>query len=114
TMPFFRSFVDATSVCTPASRLPALASQAASCRLQHQQFLGGNGEQLRTALGLRPDHQSVLDTDTAAARQIDPGFDGHRSAIIQCTRQTRAQPRVLMDLQPDAVSEAVPEVLPVA
>src|SRR3954471_17981812 len=72
TRPFFRSFVVATSVRLLPLRLPALADKTVG-GLQHQQFLGGNGEQLRTALGLRPDHQRVLDADAAPAGQIDPG-----------------------------------------
>src|SRR2546423_4818323 len=106
TRPFFRSFVVATSVSTPAVATAGPGEKTVR-GLQHQQFLGGNGEQLRAALGLRPDHQRVLDADAAPARQIDPGFDGDRSAIIQCTRQTGAQTRVLVDLQADAVAEAV-------
>src|SRR5579859_3542001 len=66
TMPFFRSFVVATSVSSPASafRQPCRRFGEQTARgLQHQQFLGRNGEQLRTSVGHRPDHERVLDAD---------------------------------------------------
>ena len=42
--------------------------------------------------------------NTAAAREVDPRFDGDRHASVQFTHGRGGQPRVLADLQSDTVS----------
>src|SRR5690348_9137287 len=51
----------------------------------------------------------VLDAYPAPTRTINPRLDGdHRSRRQSCCRGTR-QPRCLVHLQPDPMTEAVPE-----
>ena len=65
--------------------------------------------------GLRlANDQGVLDADTAAVGQVDTGFHGHHGASKQCTGGGGVDSRRFVDLQTDAVTEAVAEVLGVA
>src|SRR5215204_853242 len=69
-MPFFRSFVVATVVASPAYWLAA--RRAGSGRSQHEQFLGGDREQLRPAVADLAYDEGVLDPDSTATREVDP------------------------------------------
>ena len=51
--------------------------------------------------------ERVLDADAAAAREVDAGLDGDRHAGGECTGTGLGQGRRLVDLQADAVAEAV-------
>src|SRR5918995_5193774 len=99
TMPFFRSLVVATSV-------------AVSAGSQDHEVLGGGGQQV--GLGAVADHEGVLDADSPAPGQVDPGLDGDGHPVGQCTGAELAQRRRLVDLQAHAVAEPVHEVLAVA
>src|SRR5215217_4493700 len=96
TRPFFRSLVVATSATSPRGS-------------QDDEVLGGGGEQV----GLRAvaDDERVLDADAPAPREVDPRLDSDGHPIGQCTGGHRAQCRRLVDLQADAVAEAVRELL---
>src|SRR6266702_5861532 len=91
-MPFFRSFVLATS------RL----------QLQDQQFPDGRRQESGSVA--RRHDQHVLDTDAALSWQVDTRLDGDRNPVRQLTRSPVSQHRRLMDLQSDAMPEAVLEV----
>src|SRR5829696_2026601 len=99
TSPFLKSAVDATAVLL-------LVSQR-----QNGQLLGELGKQVGRRLA---HHQRVLDADTAAIGQVDTGLNSHRRASKQCTGGSRVDTRRFVDLQPDAVPEAVGEVLGVS
>src|SRR6266487_96797 len=80
-MPFFRSFVVATSVSSPAgdpNRRPAS---------QDEQLPGDGGEQLGRPgrADSRADHERVLDADAACAGQVDPRLDGNGDPVPECT-----------------------------
>src|ERR1700722_19719986 len=91
-MPFFRSFVLATS----------------QLQLQDQQFPGGRSQESGSAT--RRHDQHVLYTDAALSWQVDARLDGDRNPIRQFTRSPVSQQRRLVDLQSDTVPEAVLEV----
>src|SRR6516164_3087369 len=114
-MPFLRSFVVATSV-SPGCGTPARQGRFA---LEDEQFPAGrgcrHGEQVtgcRRCPGAH--HQGVLDPDATPAGQVDARFDGDGNPVSQFTGPSRPQCRCLVDLQPDAVAQAVAEELPVA
>src|SRR5262249_4102173 len=60
------------------------------------------------------DQDVVLDADAAPARKVDARLDGEDHAGLQHSLRPRSQGRPLMDLQADAVPQAVPEVVAVA
>src|ERR1700722_14090608 len=112
-MPFLRSFVVATSVCL----LRAVRTRRCVPRSEHEQFLGGRGEDL--CWSRRPgsgsaDHEGVLDPDSALARQVDPRLDGDGHPVSECTCPAGSQHRRFVHLQADPVTQAVAEVLTVA
>src|ERR1041384_5385724 len=100
TRPFFRSFVLATVGFL-------LCRTGVS---DDHEFFRGQGEELRPALA---DHEGVLDADPAPPRQVDAGLDGDRHTGRKCPGTCLRQRRCLVDLQPDAVAEAVQELVPV-
>ena len=73
--------------------------------------LGQRGEDLAAVLG---DHHQVLDPDPELARQVDAGLDGDDVAGAQLVLGALRQPRRLVDLEADAVTETVAELLAVA
>src|ERR1700728_4958342 len=91
-MPFFRSLVLATR------RL----------QLQDQQFSGGRSQESGSVS--RRHDQYLIDPDAALSGQVDTRLDGDRNPIRQFTRSSVPQHRCLVDLQPDAVPEAVLKV----
>ena len=62
---------------------------------------------------LGDDHE-ILDPDAADARQIDARLDRHDVAGDEPSLGRAGQPRRLVRDQPDAVAEAVAEVLAMA
>src|SRR5580692_12984651 len=114
-MPFLRSFVVATSVVSPAWGPVSGPSGCRASWLEDQQFPGDRGEQLardRTRAG--PDHEGVLDPDSARARQVDTWLDGDGNSGRQSTRASGPDHRRLVDLQADAVANAMAEMRAVA
>src|SRR3984957_1976023 len=95
-MPFFRSFVLATD------RLHHLR------QLQDQQFPGGRSQDSGSVA--RRHDQHVLDSDAAESGQVDTRLDGDRNPIAQLTRSSVPKHRCLVDLEADAVPEAVLEM----
>src|SRR5688500_5168332 len=100
-MPFFKLFVETMQVGLRGS--------------EDDEVLGTAGQDIRSG---RRDDQRVLDADAADAGEVDARLDGDRHARLQCngrrgadlpTRTVRTQERLLVDLQPDAVSGAVDE-----
>src|SRR5271166_6769901 len=80
---------------------------------------GDHGERLGQARehlpGALPDDDEVLDAHPQLHWQVDPRLDRHHAPGEQGLLAGRArEPGGLVDLHPHAVSEAVPEVLPVA
>src|SRR3954453_694522 len=65
-------------------------------------------ERLRAA---GPDHHRVLDAHPAAPGQVDPGLDGDDHAGGDGAAARRAQERRLVDLQADAVTQPVHELV---
>src|SRR4051794_23530347 len=63
---------------------------------------------------VRDDHDEVLDPHAAAARQVHARLDGDDVACNQALFGAAGQARPLVDLEPDAVAEPVPEALAVA
>src|SRR5882757_84270 len=111
TSPFFRSFVVATRLFL--LRLHQIGQRTRITRadsVQDQQFLGGQGQQLRP---VDAHHQGVLDAHPTLAGQVHTGFHGHRAAGRQRPGSGRGNQWRFMDLQTDAVPEPVPAVLPV-
>src|SRR5215469_3380639 len=102
-MPFLRSFVVATS-CLPR------ASGTAVPPSQHEQFLGGRDERFRPG---RADHEGVLDPDAALAGHVNPRLDSDRNPVFEFTCPARSEHRRFVHLQPDAVTEAMPEMVAV-
>src|SRR5579875_2474884 len=94
-MPFFRSFVVATS------RSP---------RSQDEKFSGGGGQQGRP-VGSHDEY--VLDADSALAGQVDARLDGDGNPAGKLTRSAVPDQRRLVHLEADAVAEAVLEMLAV-
>src|SRR6516165_1437243 len=92
-MPFFRSFVVATS------RL----------QLQDQQFSGGRSQDAGSPA--RRHDQDVLYPDAAPSGQVNTRLDGDRNPVCQLTRSPVPQHRRLVDLKAHAVPESVLEVL---
>src|SRR5215469_2099636 len=91
-MPFFRSFVVATS------RL----------QLQDQQFSGGRSQDAGSP-ACRHD-QDVLYPDAALSGQVHTRLDGDRNPILQLTRSPVPHYRRLVDLKAHAVPESVLEM----
>src|SRR3954469_6775261 len=60
------------------------------------------------------DGDQILDADAARALDVHPRLDRHYVARLQRIAARHAQTRGLVDLEPDAVAEAVAEVLAVA
>src|SRR6266568_1388467 len=111
-MPFFRSFVVAKSVASPAwgPMVPGPEGRRASW-LKDEQLPGYRGEQLagdRASAGAH--HEGVLDPDTTPARQVDAGLDGDGNSGRQSTRPGIPDHRRLVDLQANAVAGAVTEM----
>src|SRR5436309_15397409 len=77
----------------------------------HGEVPGRRVEALGTGLG---GHDDVLDAGSAAAGQVDPGFDGEGVARPKGCPVARHQVRILVLLQADAVAGAVHEELAVA
>src|SRR5215475_14839984 len=98
-MPFFRSFVVATSCLLRTSGIAVPSSQ-------HEQFLGGRDELFRPG---RADHEGVLDPDAALAGQVNPRLDSDRNPLAQSTCTAVSQHRCFVHLQPDSVTQAVLE-----
>src|SRR5580692_2731758 len=94
-MPFFRSFVLATD------RLHLR-------HLKDQQFPGGRSQDSGSVA--RRHDQYVLDPDAAQSGQVDTRLDGDRNPIAQLTRSSVPKHRSLVDLEADAVPEAVLEM----
>src|SRR6478736_8578520 len=93
-IPFFRSFVD-TLTRGPSQLDPV-------------------------ARGDPDDHASilanlhhVLDPDPADPGEVDPGFDRDHGAFGKLVLLGRSEPRLLVDLEADPVTQAVDEVVPV-
>src|ERR1700693_620167 len=85
-MPFFRSFVVATSVCLLQANGTAVPAS------QDEQFLGGRGEYLRRsgrpwvgAADADTYAEGVFDPASALAGQVDPRLDGDGNPISQST-----------------------------
>src|SRR5215472_14609701 len=95
-MPFFRSFVVATS------RL----------QLQDQQFSGGRSQDAGSPA--RRHDQDVLYPDAAPSGQVNTRLDGDRNPVCQFTRSPGPQHRRLVDLKAHAVPESVLEMTGVA
>src|SRR5689334_22792868 len=86
TSPFFRSFVVATGLSSFVSRVIALVRRhRPSARSEDEQVLRGGREQLRSTVCLEADDERVLDPDSPASREVDPGLDGHRCAGVEST-----------------------------
>src|SRR5580658_270981 len=103
-MPFFRSFVVATSACLLHANGTAMPAS------QDEQFLGGRGEYLRRyrlpwarAADAGPDDEGVLDPDSALAGQVDPRLDGDGDPVRQSTCPAAAHQRCFVYLEPNAV-----------
>ena len=60
---------------------------------------------------VRGHHDQVLDPRPAATRQVDPGLDRDHVAGLQPGLGGPREPRRLVDIEPDAVAEAVAEVI---
>ena len=60
------------------------------------------------------DDDQVLDPDPELARDVDAGLDRDHVAGLEHVLRALAQPRRLVDLEPDAVAEPVAEVVLVA
>ena len=55
------------------------------------------------------DHEGVLDADAAVLGEVDAGLDGHDVARCEGSSGRRRHPRVLVDVEADAVPGAVQE-----
>src|SRR3954453_15051085 len=75
------------------------------------QFLGEAREHLRLAVG---DDDEVLDSDAAAAWQVDPRLDPEDLAGLGRVPRAGAEHRRLVDPEADPVAEAVTELVAVA
>src|SRR5215216_6968904 len=73
--------------------------------------LGCAAEHLVAALR---DDDEVLDSSPAATGHVDTGLDGDDVPGLEPRRRRAREPRRLVDVHPDAVPEAVAEVLAVA
>src|SRR5262249_23650600 len=69
-------------------------------------LLGDRGEHLRAVVG---DDDEILDADAADAGEVHAGLDGHDVAGRQRARVLDVQPRRLVHLQAEAVTETVTE-----
>src|SRR5580704_3907205 len=109
-MPFFRSFVVATSFCLPQ------ANRHRRPGSQDEQFLGGHGQNLGRPRrpGAGAGDQGVLDPDTASARQVDARLDGDGNPVHECTCPAMPDDRGFVDLQAHAMAERVAEAVAVA
>src|SRR6476619_3680919 len=83
----------------------------ATAALDGGEVLGGRGQHL--AASVVDDHE-VLDPDPEAAGHVDARLDRDGVAAHEGGLGARGQARRLVDLQPDAVAEAVTELVAVA
>src|SRR2546421_7155530 len=96
TRPFFRSLVLATERSSPA--------------LYDKELLGGQRQKFGNIV---PHDERVLDANTAPAGQVHARFNGDCHAGRKSTFARLGQRGRLVDLQPDAVSQPVQELLAV-
>ena len=72
------------------------------------------GSEETTSPAVVGDDHEVLDAHADGARDVDPGLDRDHHAGSERGLALLGQPRALVDVEPDAVAEAVAEVLGVA
>ena len=100
-----------SSIALDIGRDPSRLERARADQATTLGRLRRRGEDLAALLG---DHDEVLDPRSAAARDVDPGLHGHDLAGLEARLDALREAGVLVDLQADAVAEAVAEVLAVS
>src|SRR4029077_15920167 len=93
-----------------------LAADRANGRLGDEQFPGDGGRRLSPPRrpGCCTNDEGVPNADAAPAGQVNAWFDGDWNPILESTGPAVPDDRRLVDLQPDTVTESVPEMLPVS
>ena len=86
--------------------LSSSVDRGGALRRQRVGVLGGEGEGPAPVVG---DDHRVLDPDAAVLGKVDAGLDGHDVAGGERSVRRPGHPRVLVDLQADAVAGAVHE-----